>query len=281
MTDKQSFLARLKAALEVRGISESDIAPYIEQFDRYYDRMVSDSGDTVRALDDVEAIADNISRQVSERYDDIDKLAARTLTMDAVSTDESENDTVYDDDLYGELEPAEESDDSALVPELAAVSEADAVTYTGDAVRLPDYESREPVPNTGMFWGLFCAALPLTIPAAALGLSAFAAMWLSIIALMVVTVAALVAVAAGGAAAALIGVIYGVIQLTTSVAVGVYEIGLGVIAAGCAMLVGILLYNLAVRLLPILVKLVYRLFKYTLKQLGRLFDHLRRESAKL
>lgn len=264
-----------------------DIEPYIRQFDRYYDRMVSDTADTIKALEDVETIAENISKQVSERYEDIDRLAARTLTMDAVSADNSDVTDVYgeglyvNDDLYGDLEPAEEITDTALVPELAAESYSETDSYSGDAARLPDYETNEPIPNTTVFWVLFCVSLPVTLPIAAAGLSLFAAIWAAIIVLMIASVAALIAVAAGGTAAALVGTVYGIIQLTSSVATGVYEIGLGIVAAGCAMLVGILLYNLAVRLLPKLIKLVYKLFRFTLKQLVKLFNHLRRESAKL
>lgn len=264
-----------------------DIEPYIRQFDRYYDRMVSDTADTIKALEDVETIAENISKQVSERYEDIDRLAARTLTINAVSADNSDvtgpygEDPYVNDDLYGDLEPAEEIADTALVPELASESYSETDRYSGDAARLPDYEANEPIPNTTVFWVLFCVSLPVTLPIAAAGLSLFAAIWAAIIVLMIASVAALISVAAGGTAAALVGTVYGIIQFTSSVATGVYEIGLGVVAAGCAMLVGILLYNLAVRLLPKLIKLVYKLFRFTLKQLVKLFNHLRRESAKL
>ena len=282
MTDKQNFLERLEAALRVRGASDSDIEPYIRQFERYYDRMVSDSDETEKALDDVENIADNIIRQISERYEEIDRLAASTLTVDAVKDDTADAGEIYEDDLYGDLELAEdETIENAIVPSLDDGDASEVHEYTGEAVRLPEYESREPVPNTTVFWVLFCAALPITLPFAAVGLSLFAAMWLAVIFLITAAIAALIAVCAAGAAATLVGVIYGVIQLNTSVALGVYEIGLGVIAAGCTLFIGILLYNLAVRLLPKLIVLIYRLFKYVLGQLKRLFDHLRRESAKL
>ena len=63
MNEKQQFLEKLRAALLDRDVSESDIQPYIERFDR---------------------IADNIAEQVSECYDEINRLAERTLTVDRV-----------------------------------------------------------------------------------------------------------------------------------------------------------------------------------------------------
>ena len=69
MSEKQLFLDRLRAALVDRDISDSDIQPYIERFDRFYDRMVSDPENTKNGLlDDIDRIADNIAEQVSERF---------------------------------------------------------------------------------------------------------------------------------------------------------------------------------------------------------------------
>ena len=80
MNEKQQFLEKLRAALLDRDVSESDIQPYIERFDRFYDRMANDPESVQDGLlDDIDRIADNIAEQVSERYDEINRLAERTF----------------------------------------------------------------------------------------------------------------------------------------------------------------------------------------------------------
>ena len=92
MTDKQDFLTKLRAALVERDVAESDIEPYIERFDRFFDRMVQDP-EKDNLLSDVEHIADNIAEQISERYDEMNRLAERTLTVDRVKDDTEQNGT--------------------------------------------------------------------------------------------------------------------------------------------------------------------------------------------
>ncbi|MBQ8552137.1 MAG: hypothetical protein IJ428_04910 [Clostridia bacterium] len=293
MTDKQSFLDKLTAALYERNISDTDIRPYIERFDRFYDRMVSESPQTQGALEDIEAIADNIAAQVSDRYDEINRLAERTMTVDTVRAQDTEPEidaepTVTTDiteiaGMADEYEPAELVSDEALIPaeELASLDMQDAVEFTDEPTRLPDYTAEEPVQNSKMFWILFGISLPITLPLFVFIVGAFAAVWVGLAAVVVVAVAALVALVAGGAAVSLVGIVYGIIQLFTSVPVGLYEIGLGVIVAGAVMFAGILVYNFAVRLVPLLMRLLWKLFLFVLKQLKYLFNFLRKECVKL
>ena len=89
LPDKQEFLEKLRQALIERDISETDIAPYIERFDRFFERMTNDpENDRSDLLSDIDRIADNIADQISERYDEINRLAERTLTVDRVRVDE-------------------------------------------------------------------------------------------------------------------------------------------------------------------------------------------------
>ena len=147
--------------------------------------------------------------------------------------------------------------------------------------QIPEYIDEEPSPNSRMFWILFAVSLPVTIPLAILGFAVFAAMWVALAALIVAAVVALVGVVAGGTATSLVGVVYGITKLFSSLPVGLYEIGLGVMVGSAVMFAGILLYNFAIRLLPWLMRLVGRLFMYVCRQLGVLFRFLRRECAKL
>ncbi len=292
MTDKQNFLDNLSAALYERNISEADIRPYIEQFDHFYDRMVSDTSGTQNLLENIESIADNIAAQISDRYDDINRFAERTMTVDAVKADGEDETPEFDVEatmttdiseltvMSEEYEPIvpEDEDGYLAEQELDMPGERE---YTGESTRLPDYDVKEDIPNSKMFWILFAISLPITFPLFLCIVGAFAGVWLGLAGVLAATVAALVGIVAAGAAISLIGIIYGVIQLFVSMPVGLYEIGIGVIVAGAVMLIGILIYNFAVRLIPLLMRLWWKLFLYVLEQLKRLFNHLRRESVKL
>ena len=290
ITDKQSFLDKLHAALVKRGIADADIRPYLERFDRFYDRMVSDQSQvSAESLSDIENIADNIAAQIGERYNELNRLAERTMTMGTVKADDPppaplpqpvpEPEPIPVEEDY---ELVEENAPTGLVPASDGLEEIfDEELEEVPSNRLPDYEEEEPAPNSTMFWVLFAVSLPVTLPLALAGLAVFLAVWAAMIAMILAAVGALVVLTAGGSALSLVGIIYGVIQLFSVVPVGLYEIGMGIIIAGIIMFVGILIYNVAVRLLPFLMRMVWRLFCFVLKKLRVLFNFLRRECAKL
>lgn len=220
--------------------------------------------------------------------DAVDTAEAPTLETDAVIANEESavqnTEVIPEIDLYGECEPISSEELAAIIPpeELAALEGNEAAEYIGESVKLPDYTETEEIPASTTFKILSVASLPITLPLAAVFFAAFGALWLIPLSLIAASIAAVVVFSAGGAVLSLVGIVYGVIQMIGgSTAIGLYEIGLGVIAAGFAMLFGILFYNLAIRLLPILIKLIFKLFKYTLKKLEELYNHLKKESAKL
>ncbi len=362
MTDKQSFLDRLNAALVERGVSDADIAPYIERFDRFYDRMVNDDASTSRALDNIDGIADNIAAQISERYDQINRLAENAMgahgSLSAESPRSSEPSpvkteeqpeaearteveqtapTVADD--AAEYEPhAEMRLDSEEITIASSVKGGDAVhpvaasvpdvddqptaeadiAFIGEQIKeapedvveekvkrpiaifgrkknkaetedealnqLPEYVEELEEEREGdhkKFYIIFFATLPLTVILALAGFGLFAGVWAALACGIAVLMAALIGVSAAGAAVSLVGIVYGIIRLFDEVAVGLYEIGLGVLIAGITMLVGILMYNAAIRLFPFLIKKLFKLFKFVIAKLKELFYYLRRECSKL
>ncbi len=275
MTDKHTFLQNLRAALLHRNISESDIAPYIEQFDRFYDRMVMDGNSVCSVLNDVGAIADNIAAQVSDKYDEINRFAERTMTVQTVSVnteiiDASELEIVGSDTDASKAVKISENPDKK--------QESDNIRLN-TGTKLPDYTPKEKVRTSKKFWIAFALTLPITLLLLLGILGIFIGVW-GVLAVMVVGALVLLAgCVALGTVASLIGVIYGVSQLFTSVPIGLYEIGIGVVIAGVTMFAGILIYNLAIRLLPFIIKLVYKLFRFVFAKLKALFDYLRREGA--
>lgn len=291
MTDKQDFLEKLHAALIERDISETDIAPYLERFDRFYDRMVNDPENaTPELLSDIDRIADNIAEQVSERYDEINRLAERTLTVDRVKDqggDASRDVGVKeapkspdDRNESGSPAPGQAVEMSGQTPEDdPALSEE----YDGESHenRPPEYIDEEPSPSGTIFWVLCAVSLPITLPLALAGIAVFAGGWLGLLGLIIGSIALLVCGAAVGTALALVGIIYGISQLFSVVPIGLYELGLGIMIGSVVMFAGILLYNFAIRLLPLIMRLWGRLFRYVCGRIRVLFGFLRKECAKL
>lgn len=289
MLSKQEFLDKLKSALSERNVSDIDAAPYIDRFDRFYDRMAEDTQETAAVLEDIDTIADNILNQISESYDDINRLTVK----------QSSADISVNDDMADEEKPTAQIDVTTISDMENYVSEDDPTSLSlldensmpliseeysalqESSTRLPDFEEEENIPSTKNFWVLFGVSSIIWIPLCLLGLSLFAALWVGLALLTAGSIASIIAVVAVGSAISLVGVIYGIVQLFTSLPTGLYEIGLGVITAGVVMLLGILLYNFAIRLVPILFKQVLKLFKFTLKKVKLLFNYFRKECAKI
>jgi hypothetical protein len=79
---------------------------------------------------------------------------------------------------------------------------------------------------------------------------------------MIACIAVLVVFVTVFALIAIVGIVYGVVQLITgNMPVGLFEIGLGVMVGAAVMFIGILVYNFAVRFIPFIMKLLARLFR--------------------
>ncbi len=131
------------------------------------------------------------------------------------------------------------------------------------------------------FWGILIATLPLSL--------CFTAMMVFIFALCFFTVCALIAASfllvggevVAGTASFLVGVIYGIIQIcTTSVGIGIYEIGLGIICAGVFLALGVLTYYLAVRGLPYVLRQELLFTRHLLRQIKPMINRWREECNK-
>ena len=129
----------------------------------------------------------------------------------------------------------------------------------------------------------YCAlrTLPITIAVFALLFGVFAALFVAMAALIVASVAAIVAVVSVGSVIALVGIVFGITQLFTFPAGGIYEIGLGVMIAGAVLFIAILLYNFSIRLLPWVISKLASFLGYICRKLKDLFFTIRRGCYKL
>ena len=131
------------------------------------------------------------------------------------------------------------------------------------------------------FWTIFALTLPLTLLAAVVYFGIFALCVVSVATLIVACFIIVAAIVIAGSLAALIGLIYGVIQMFTSVGIGIYEVGVAIVVSGLAVVLSVLVYLLATRALPYLLKQLIAFTKHTLGQIPGLVDRAREECNKL
>jgi len=144
--------------------------------------------------------------------------------------------------------------------------------------------SPEPAASTkGMliFWIGLLLTLPITVGLLAAIFGTFAAVFAGLAGLIIAGIAVLVALVAVGAGVSLIGIIFGITQLFSFAAAGIYEIGLGIMVAGAVLFMSILIYNFSIRLIPWLITLVGNLCGFVARKLKTLFLLIRRECYKL
>lgn len=135
--------------------------------------------------------------------------------------------------------------------------------------------------GVAIFWSVLIVTLPITLTLLVAILALFGVAFLGIVLAIIGLVAGMIAVVAAGCGLALIGIIYGITQLFSFVAAGLYEIGLGIMISGGALLGGVILYNLAIRFLPWVMKWLTVFFVFVFHRLRNLFYLARRECYKL
>lgn len=131
------------------------------------------------------------------------------------------------------------------------------------------------------FWLSFILTLPITAALAVVFFGLFVGAFAALSLLIAGLITGLVCLVAAGAGVSLVGIIFGVTQLFSFPAAGVYEIGLGIMVIGVVMFAGILIYNIAIRFLPWVIRLVAALLKFSCGKIAELFQNIRRECYKL
>ncbi len=149
-----------------------------------------------------------------------------------------------------------------------------------DFFETPAGEDKTPK-GVAIFWTALILTLPITLAVIAAVLVLFGVVFLGIILAIIALVVGMIAVIAAGSGVALVGIIYGITQLFSFVAAGVYEIGLGVMIVGISLFGGVVLYNLAIRFLPWVMSWLTVLFTFVFGRFRNLFYLARRECYKL
>ena len=277
------FMRELESALIERGISGETAKKHVSNLRRTFTSDDLSEIEAIQSGSEIEQLADSIS------------LILQRSTRSAVQ--QSQADDITPSPQPQKPRSAAPSDRAVQQRPVSRPApavppqEAPAPKPKRQQIEIPDddddeyytYAPGKDVTTRGMllFWvGLFLT-LPLTLGLAAVLFGAFAVLFVGLAALIVGLIAALIVVAACGAGVSLVGIIFGITQLFTFLAAGIYEIGLGVMVAGIVLFVSILLYNIAIRFLPWLISVLGNFLGWICGKIKTLFFVVRRECYKL
>lgn len=308
--EKQVFLDRVRQTLLDRGVAEEVTARQLAKLSRFIDEEGGDNAETMLEEEDPVLLAEeictllkqNAARRAAAAVIEPEEpaesvpVSEQAPAAEAVATvDINENFDMVDlpaADRKGQANLTELSPESIYVPpdadafeEPSRKSRKQVKQARNEMLEVDEVESRaeEYSGEKGgpMFWVMFIASLPFVAAICAVVLALFIAAFAALAVLQIGAFAALVAVAAAGTAFTLVALIYGIVQLLSSLPVGLFELGIGISAGGVVLFCSILLYNLGVRLLPFTMKQLAKFLGWTAKRGKILFIYLKGACAKL
>ncbi len=300
--DKNAFLRELALILRQRGLSDEEIRVRIEKISAFIDGLSAEERNAVIGGNpNVAAIADRLfskdapaQKSTDSHKGGADRPAGHVSVKQPGHTTGKPSDKPAQkkDDFkitsdYKKSGPGQDNPDNTS----AGKNVAEIRRRDEEKLRALKNEAQKPRKKTGTpstiagrfeaernFWVIFFCCIPILFFFAAILISIFALLFFGLIGLILLLVATLAVAVAIGSAVALIGIIYGITQFFSAggiSAVGLYEAGMGIFAAGITMLVGVLIYNAAIRFIPWIMKKLRALFKFILKKLGVLAEYLK------
>lgn len=315
--DKQTFYAELSERLKQLEVGRDYIERHIKQFDAYFagktdDEIVAE----IAKLGDLDRVASRIKRMTDKMISNEAKAMAESQeTVASENQTELPQDDVTnashpncDENVEDKPSDTNASDDDVITfknkePKKRARIKDEAINLKGDmgeALSIPESHGtrrgsglvaentdEEIVPvsldeqtiqkNRQKFWLIFAATLPITVAVLMATALAFAFTFFLIAVMIIIAVAALVAITAVGTLVSVLGMIFGVAQMLSSLPVGLYECGIAIMAGSVALFSGILVYNFAVRLMPFAAKWLLALGRYVIRKYKELFVYLKKE----
>ena len=278
--EKNAFLRELALVLRQRGLSDEEIRVRIEKISLFIDGLSTEERNAVIGGNpNVAAIADRLfakegAPKPKERAEQTPP-AKREKKEDFKITSEYKKTSIDD--------KADTASTAKNVAEIRRRDEEKLKALKDEAQKprkkqSPHATIAQRFESERNFWVIFFCCIPILFVLLGVIVSIFALLFFGLIALILLLVAALAVAVAIGSGVSLIGIIYGVIQFFSAggfTAVGLYEAGMGILAAGITMLVGVLIYNAAIRFIPFVMKKLRVLFKFIFKKLGVLAEYLK------
>lgn len=255
------FMRELEGALIERGIPSDTAKKHVLTLKRTFTTDDLSEIDGIKSSEEVEQLADSIAVILNKHK----KAEHKELSVSVNNVPQQTNPI---------KSPAPKS-------EMPKKSQRDLNNITPDTYYDPNDNASPSLKGITVFIvGLFLT-LPITFSLLAIIFGAFVSVFALLIGLIILGIASLIVVVGAGSGVSLIGIIFGITQLFSFPASGVYEIGLGIIVAGIVLLVSVLIYNLTLRVFPWLIKLVARFLKFVCLKLKDLFFMIRKECYKL
>ena len=287
------FMRELQSALIRRGIPEEIASKQVSNFRRSFTEDDLSEIETIQTNDEIEQLADSISAAI------VKKMKAARAAQAAQNHPQTNAAAPVQTLLAEEAPQPTPKQEAKPAPKPATKKEAPKQSRKPAPKPAPKQDVRdlfddeadeyfEYSPESGtsakgmiLFWLGFFITLPLTVTILAGIFLVFAALFIGLAALVVAGCVLLAGLVAVGAVVSLVGIIFGITQLFSFVAAGIYEIGLGIMVAGTVLFVSVLIYNVSVRFFPWVISLVGTLMGFVYGKLKDLFLFIRRECYKL
>ncbi len=288
--EKNAFLRELALILRQRNLTDEEIKVRIEKISSFIDGLSQEERNAlIGGTPNVAAIADRLFARDNAKQPKAEEKPASKPTSDnkgagerkrpgadsqfKITSDYKKNPTPQKpepphDGEHGKMAEVRRRDEEKL-KQLKTEAQKPRKKPGQSMTLCQKYESER------NFWVIFFCCIPLLFFVGAFVLTVFTAIFFGLIALIIILVAMMAVAVAAGSAVALIGIGYGILEMFSNAAAGLYEAGLGIMAAGITMLVGVLIYNAAIRLVPWIMKKLKVFFKFVIKKLGALAEYLK------
>ncbi len=268
------FCKELESSLVRRGIPPESAKRHVATLAKTFTDEDLAEIEGITSGEEIEEIAEGIASILAKNRP---AQSRERETAAAVPQEYARPDTVEPAAMSVPLEPVSPrpSDD----PPRAAEKQKPA-QHAADFFAPPESADKT-VRGSAVFWCGLILLSPVWLAALCLIVALFGICYIALIAAIIGFVLALIGIVGVGCGVSLVGIIYGVTQLFSFVAAGVYEIGLGVMIAGLVLLCSVLLYNAAVRFLPWVIRWLTVFFGFVFRKLRELFYVIRRECYKL
>lgn len=315
--DKEYTLTLIRDGLLAGGMEESTVKANMKKLKKLFDPMTDEEFEKrLSKFGGAEGIVTRLMRDYTEKKAAkeekeavIEEVAAEEAAGQDEEAEEKEGPDIYVSVSYGDEEEAPKSSDHGEVGYEDQFDPSEYMTGDKEAVSAEEYFGNDEVeeesprvirpPKRGKkakhakakvqmtkrgkttFTIGLILLLPFVIALVAAVTAIFAAIYGVMFVLTVLSCVFLVVGSAIGTALCLVAVIYGVIQLYQVFPIGLYEMGIGIIAGGATLFVSILLYNFVVRFVPFASRQLLRLYGFLWKQLIRLARFAKEACEKL
>lgn len=318
---KEYIFAQIAKSLESGGMDDGSVKKSIAALsDAFADADDETFEKKIKASGGAEAIASQILSQYNKESaakDEEEKAEAPEEAAAAEPEEESElepedaeDDEKSDDEKVKDLnilldDDMFSDDGEPLGTEEGADSNPDAEEFFSDDSDIKIEESKNrPAKKTGdkakkknkngkkkkkplsqRGKTVFAISLILLIPIIVAVIAALTLLFLAFYAVLAVLAiicsVVLVLVAALGTALSIVAIVYGVIQLSVAVPIGLYEMGLGIVVGGGTLAISILLYNFVVRFVPFMFRALFVFYRFLCRQISKIIGLVRGGCSKL